>query len=153
MFDELNKIPRVKGAGYNSKQSNAPLWCLEGTHMEILKKIRDWLDRPISDTTMEPIYWVNGLARIGKSTITCTIARDACCPGPLGASFFFSHQERELSDPTLFVPTIAYQIAQSYPEARSAIVNLYQRDPNVVKKSLKESSTNYICRGWYRDHQ
>ena len=135
MFEELNKIPRAKGAGYDSKRSNAPSRCLEGTRTEILKKIRDWLDRPISDTTVEPIYWVNGLAGIGKSTIARTVAEDAHCPGPLGASFFFSRQEGELSNPTLFVPTIAYQIAQSYPEARSAIVNLYQRDPDVVKKS------------------
>ena len=144
MFEELNKIPRARGAGYDSGRSNASSRCFEGTRTAILKKIRDWLDRPISDMTVEPICWVNGLAGIGKSTIAYTVADDARRPGPLGASFFFSRQEKELSDPALFVSNIAYQLAQSCPEARSAIVNLYQRDPDVVKKSYVTQVQNLI---------
>ena len=107
MLDELNKIPHARGAGYDSLRSNAPSRCFRGTRTAILQKIRDWLDRPISDTTVEPIYWVNGLAGIGKSTIAHTIAEDTR-PGPLGASFFSSRQDDELSRATLFIPTIAY---------------------------------------------
>ena len=144
MFEELNKIPRAKGAGYNSGRSNAPSRCFEGTRTTILKKVRDWLDRSISDTTVEPIYWVNGLAGIGKSTIARTIAEDARRPAPLGASFFFSRQERELSDAALFIPTIAYQLAQSYPEMRPAIHRVFVQDPDVVKTSFMTQFENLI---------
>ncbi len=41
-----------------------------------------------------------------------------------------------MSDPHLFIPTIAYQLAQSYPEARSVIINVFQRDPDIVRKSF-----------------
>ncbi len=89
-----------------------------------------------SDTAVEPIYWVNGLAGIGKSTIARTVAEDAKDLNLLGASFFFSRQEKELSDADLFIPTIAYQLAQSHPEARPAIIKVLQRDPGIVKKSF-----------------
>ena len=83
---------------------------------------------------------MNGLAGIGKSTIARTIAEGADHRGVLGASFFFSRQEKELSDAKLFIPTIAYQLAQSYPEARSAIVTVHQRDSDIVEKlSLNRS--------------
>src|SRR5258708_30244752 len=89
-----------------------------------------------SDTAVEPIYWVNGLAGIGKSTIARTVAEDAKDLNLLGASFFFSRQEKELSDADLFIPTIAYQLAQSHPEARPAIIKVLRRDSGIFKKKI-----------------
>ncbi len=67
---------------------------------------------PSSDAAIKPIYWVNRLVGIGKSTIVHTVAENVKDRKLLGASFFFSHQENELSDPHLFIPTLAYQLAQ-----------------------------------------
>src|SRR5258708_6646530 len=89
-----------------------------------------------SDTGVKPIYWVNGLAGIGKSTIARTVAEDLKNRNLLGASFFFSRQEKELSDADLFIPTIAYQLAQSHPEMRPAVTKVFRRDPGIVKKSF-----------------
>ena len=108
---------------------------MEDTRTTILEKIWCWLDRPVSDT-VEPIYWINGLAGIGKSTIARTIAEEAGRRNLLGASFFFSRQEKKLSDPRLFIPTIAYQLAQSYPAAKSVIVKILQKDPDIVENSF-----------------
>ena len=130
----LKDMPRAATAGYDSQRANTPPRCFEGTRTAILEKILRWANRPISDTSVESIYWLNGLAGIGKSTIARTVAEDAKRSELLGASFFFSHQEKELSDAMLFIPTIAYQLAQSYPEFSSAIVSVLQRDPDVVKK-------------------
>src|SRR5258708_27977833 len=91
---------------------------------------------PPSDAAVEPIYWVNGLAGIGKSTIARTVAEDAKDRKLLGASFFFSRQENELSDPHLFIPTLASQLARSYPEARSVVINAFRHDPDIMKKSF-----------------
>ena len=143
MFDELNKIPHVVGAGYDSIRSNAPSRCFEGTRTAILEKIRDWLDRPISDTTVQ-IYWVNGLAGIGKSTLARTVAEDARRSGLLGASFFFSRQDNELSDPTRFIPTIAYQLASSFPVVRPVITEIFLRNPDVVKMSFMTQFNDLI---------
>src|SRR5258707_9459257 len=89
-----------------------------------------------SDPAIEPIYWVNGLAGIGKSTIARTVAEDAKKRNLLGASFFFSRQEKELSNADLFIPTIAYQLARSYPEARSVITKVFRHEPDIGKKSF-----------------
>ncbi len=133
---KLSKLPRARGAGYDSGRSNAPDRCFEGTRVVILKNIRDWLDQPISGIPVEPIYWVNGLAGIGKSTIARTVAEDEDHRKCLGASFFFSRQEKDLSDAKFFIPTIVHQLAQSYPEVRSGVVQVLQDDPDIVNKSF-----------------
>ncbi len=89
-----------------------------------------------SDTAVQPIYWVNGIAGIGKSTIARTVAEDAKNRNLLGASFFFSRQEKELSNADLFISTIAYQLVRSYPEARSVIIKVFEHEPDIVKKSF-----------------
>src|SRR5258707_7041434 len=134
---ELSKLPRARGAGYDSGRSNAPDRCFKGTRTAILKNIRDWLDQPISESgsPIEPIYWINGIAGIGKSTIARTVAEDEGRRKCLGASFFFSRQEKDLSDAKLFIPTIAHQLAQSYPEVRSDVIQVLQKDPDIVNKS------------------
>src|SRR5258708_2792589 len=135
--EELSKLPRAGGAGYDSGRSDDQDCCFEGTRTAILKNIRDWLDRPISESgsPIEPIYWIDGIAGIGKSTIAHTVAEDEGRRKYLGASFFFSRQEKDLSDAKLFIPTIAHQLAQSYPEVRLGIVQVIQEDPDIVNKS------------------
>ena len=57
--------------------------------MEILRTIMEWLKRPITDVS-SPVYWVNGLAGIGKSTIAQMVgeqAKDSALPI---ATFFFT---------------------------------------------------------------
>src|SRR5258708_3350738 len=147
MFEELNKIPRADGARYDSRRQSAPVRCLEDTRTEVLERIWDWIAPPTQaaatepttdtsslDTAVKPIYWVNGLAGIGKSTIARTVAEDAKNRNLLGASFFFSRQEKEFSSADLFISTIAYQLARSYPEARSVIIKVFEREPDIVKK-------------------
>src|SRR5258707_4581719 len=149
--EELSKLPCAGGAGYDSGRSNAPDRCFEGTRAAVLKNIRDWLDRPISESgiPVEPIYWMNGIAGIGKSTIARTVAEDEDHRQFLGASFFFSRQEKDLSDPKVFIPTIAHQLAQSYPEVRSSVVQALQKDPHIVNKSsatqLQRLILNPLC--------
>src|SRR5260221_12880394 len=151
-FEKLDKIPRVGAAGYDSGRPNAPKRCLEDTRTAVLEKIWCWIGpldqdaatEPTADTTDKPIYWVNGLAGIGKSTIARTVAEDAKDHNLLGASFFFSRQENKLSGSHLFIPTIAYQLARSYPEARSDVITAFQQDPDIMEKSFGIQFKNLI---------
>src|SRR5258708_5681874 len=166
MFKELNKIPHTDRAGYDSRRQSAQARCLEHTRTEVLQEIRHWIapstqaDPAVSDitiepttviavdsssdTTVKPIYWVNGLAGIGKPTIARTVAKDAKNRNLLGASFFFSRQEKELSGANLFIPTISYQLAQSHPEVRPAVIKVLQRDPGIVEKSFTKQFKELI---------
>ncbi len=137
-------------AGYDSGRSNAPKRCLEDTRTAVLEKIWCWIGPPnpeaatepisgtpvnlSSDAVVKPIYWINGLAGIGKSTIARTVAEDAKSRELLGASFFFSRQEKRLSDPHFLISTLAYQLAWTYPEARSVIINAFRHD--ILEKSF-----------------
>ena len=83
-----------------------------------------------------PVYWLNGLAGTGKSTIAQTIAERVFADGRLGASFFCSRDFEDRSNLQFIFPTLAVQLARSYPEFRSAFVPLARSDPGIAHESL-----------------
>jgi hypothetical protein len=85
---------------------------------------------------MSPVYWLNGLAGTGKSTIAQTIAERIFADGRLGASFFCSRDFKDRRDLHYIFPTLAFQLAHKYPEFRSILVPLLQSNPDVVHESL-----------------
>ena len=74
----LNTCPRAHGAGYQHGDHQG---CLSGTREAILDKIESWT----KDFDDPPVYWLNGLAGTGKSTIAQTIAEHLFADGWLGA--------------------------------------------------------------------
>ena len=54
--------------------------CLKGTHRGILEEIEQWT----RDFNKSPIYWLNGLARTGKSNIAQTTVERLPAVGQLG---------------------------------------------------------------------
>ena len=84
------------------------------------------------DSHMPPVYWLNGLAGTGKSTIARTIAERTFADGRLGASFFCSRDFEDRRNLQLIFPTIAVQLARNYPEFRSIFIPLVQSDPGIA---------------------
>jgi len=58
------------------------------------------------------IFWINGLAGSGKTTIAYTVAKKCKENGILGASFFCSRDDADSSNPKLVFTTIADQLGQ-----------------------------------------
>ncbi|KAF9647149.1 hypothetical protein BDM02DRAFT_2810825 [Thelephora ganbajun] len=85
---------------------------------------------------MLPVYWLNGLAGTGKSTIAQTIAERTFADGRLGASFFCSRDFKDRSGLHYIFPTLAFQLAQKYPKFRSTLVRLLHSNPEIVNESL-----------------
>jgi hypothetical protein len=106
--------------------------CMKGTRGAILDEIEAWT----RDLNRLPVYWLNGLAGTGKSTIAQTIAERIFADGRLGASFFCSRDFEDRSNLQLIFPTIAVQLARKYPEFRSVFIPLVQSDPGVAHESL-----------------
>ena len=104
--------------------------CLKGTRSAVLDKIELWT----RDHRQPPVYWLNGLAGTGKTTIARTIAARMFAQGWLGASFFCSRDVEDQSDLKLIFPTLAVQLARNYPEFRSIFIPLVQSDPKIVYK-------------------
>ena len=90
------------------------------------------------------MFWLNGLAGTGKSTIAQTIAERLFAEGNLGASFFCSRDFKDRSDLHFIFPTLAFQLAQRYPDFRSHLVSLLQSNPDVVHESLSSQLQKLI---------
>ena len=125
----LNSCRRAHGAGYQHGDRNG---CLKGTRESVLNEIEDWA----GDLGASPVFWLNGLAGTGKSTIAQTIAERVFADGHLGASFFCSRGVEDRSNLRLIFPTLAFQLAQTYQGFRSYLIPLLRSNPDVVHESL-----------------
>ena len=96
----------------------------------------DGIESWSKDSEMSPIYWLNGLAGTGKSTIAQTIAERLFTDGRLGASFFCSRDFEDRRDLRYIFPTLAIQLAYGYREFRSILVPLLRSNPGVIHESL-----------------
>ena len=97
-----------------------------------MDEIQSWT----CDFDKSPVYWLNGLAGTGKSTIAQTIAEKLFADGQLGASFFCSRDFEDRRDLKFILPTIAVQLARTYSKFRSIFVPLVQSDPEIAHESL-----------------
>ena len=108
--------------------------CLKGTRGTVLDEIECWA----KDPKKPPVFWLNGLAGTGKTTIAQTIAGRMFAIGCLGASFFCSRSFVDRSNLKLIFPTLAFQLAQQYPKFRSSLIRLLRSNPDVVYESLQD---------------
>ena len=60
--------------------------CLRGTRKGVLRETEQWL----TNEQVQRVFWLNGPAGTGKSTIAQTFADTSFADGHLGASFFCS---------------------------------------------------------------
>jgi len=125
----LNNLRYAQQAEHRHGDRNG---CLKGTRSAILDEIELWA----RDFDKPPVYWLNGLAGTGKTTIAQTIAERTFAGGRLGASFFCSRDYEDRCNLKLIFPTLAVQLARKYPEFRSIFVPLVRSDPGIVDESL-----------------
>ena len=106
--------------------------CLRGTRKEVLREIEHWL----TSKQEQRIFWLNGLAGTGKSTIAQTFAEMAFADGKLGASFFCSRDFEGQSNLQAIFPTLAFQLAYRYQFFREKLLQVLRAYPNVRQESL-----------------
>ena len=106
--------------------------CLGGTRGGVLQQLDDWLE----DTQGQRVFWLNGLAGTGKSTIAQTFAEIAFAEGKLGASFFCSRGSEDRSNLQSIFPTLAFQLAYQYPLFREELLQVLRANPGIGQQSL-----------------
>ncbi|GKU15649.1 unnamed protein product, partial [Fusarium langsethiae] len=136
----LNQLPVAHGASFDSKAEEHNPKCLPNTRQELLDNIDHWIGDPNSKT----VYWLNGMAGTGKSTISRTVAHSRSKRGDLGASFFFKRGEMDRGNLNKLMPTLAYQLALSRPEVAFFIKKALDANPAIVGKSVKEQFQKLI---------
>jgi len=96
--------------------------CLDGTRVEILNEIVDWINN--TDVAAPPIYWLYGQAGKGKSAIAHTIALQAQNLGMLGSCFCFSRVRQHEQLHIKLFPTIARDLADRDLRLRPLLVEV-----------------------------
>jgi len=125
----LNSCRRAQGAEHHHGSRRG---CLKGTRETVLSEIESWAN----DFNQSPVFWLNGLAGTGKSTIAQTISERVFADGQLGASFFCSRDFEDRRDLHFIFPTLAFQLAHKFPEFRSILVPLLRSNPGLAHESL-----------------
>jgi len=132
-------------AGYLSGDRQG---CLKGTRRDVLLQIEQWL----MDERDQRVFWLDGLAGTGKSTIAQTFAETSFADGKLGASFFCSRDFEERSNLQAIFPTIAFQLAYRYPPFREQLLQVLRASPDIGQQSLCSQLEKVIVRPFKATH-
>ncbi|CAG9994316.1 unnamed protein product, partial [Clonostachys byssicola] len=136
----LDKLPVASGAAFDSYEEGRNPTCLPNTRVDLLQQLSAWVD----DSESEAIFWLNGMAGTGKSTISRTIARDLTRKGRLGASFFFKRGEGDRGKMARFMTSIAADIVAREPAMSHHVQRTLEEDPGIAKKTLREQFDKLI---------
>ncbi|CAI7576523.1 unnamed protein product [Penicillium bialowiezense] len=134
------RLPMVHEALFDSFDNRDDDECLPGTRIDILRQIQEWGSSPQGKS----IFWLNGMAGTGKSTISRTIAKSFNQAKLLGASFFFKRGEGDRGNSMKLFSTIARQLAMHAPGLATGIRNAIHEDPGIAKKALGEQFDKLI---------
>jgi len=136
----IAKLPYAKGAAHNDWLRRHEDHCLKDTRVELRKQIMDWCDDPNSKC----IFWLNGMAGTGKSTISRTISRGLAEKKRLAASFFFTRGKKDVSHSGMFFTTIAAQLAISFPVLRTSISDAIDNNAHIFEQGPREQWNQLI---------
>ena len=95
--------------------------------MDVLLQLEHWL----KDEQDHRVFWLNGLAGTGKSTIAQTFAEISFADGNLGASFFCSRDSEARSNLQSIFPTLAFQLAYQYTQFREKLLQVLRANPSI----------------------
>ncbi|KAK3994174.1 hypothetical protein QBC44DRAFT_306366 [Cladorrhinum sp. PSN332] len=137
---DLATLPGASGAAFNSHAEEHNARCHPDTRTELLRQIRGWANDPQAKS----IFWLNGMAGTGKSTVSRTAATSFAEDGLLGASFFFKRGEGDRGKAGLVFPTIARQLVHKIPALVPSLREAIDADPDVHKKALRDQFKKLI---------
>ncbi|KAI0699433.1 hypothetical protein BC835DRAFT_1459740, partial [Cytidiella melzeri] len=127
-WNALNMLARADEAIHTAVDRKG---CLAGTREDILRRLTAWA----KDASSSKVYWLNGHAGSGKSTIAQSFTEWLDSKGRLGASFFCSRGSQATSNLKMVFPTIAYQLATSNkalsPAFARALLPALEEKPNI----------------------
>ncbi|KAG9007988.1 hypothetical protein FRB93_007007 [Tulasnella sp. JGI-2019a] len=131
----LHILLQPADARFDSGSREGASSCLEGTHIAVLQEIQAWVYGTRPD--QPSVFWLYGLAGAGKTTISQTVSEYCKACGILGATFFFSRDQADRSDPLRVFSTIAYQLSLSIPTFQPGLLSAVETDPQVRLSSLR----------------
>ncbi|KAI1174792.1 vegetative incompatibility protein HET-E-1 [Nemania sp. FL0916] len=138
--NKLPPIPVAEGAAFDSRAEEHNARCYPDTRVDLLRQISSWTE----DTDAQAIFWLNGIAGTGKSTISRSIAQKLHELGLLGASFFFKRGEADRGHAGRLFTTLAAQLAAKSPRVAQQIQTVIETDPDICNKALSQQFKTLI---------
>lgn len=100
-----------------------------------------------SETTQfHRIFWINGLAGTGKTTIAYTLAGQCKAKNTLAASFFCSRDDAEANQPKLVFTAIADQLGEFCPPFGQQVARAHSSDPGLKYSSVSNQLFELIVK-------
>jgi hypothetical protein len=142
MLDSLRPITSAawNATGAHDAQSLLIATCTPGTRVSLLEDLMTWATA--SDRSF--VFWLNGLAGTGKSTIARTLCERLDERGLLGASFFISRDQSERRDASNIVRSIAHQLAVRWRPVSDVLSTELCETPTSKARSLRQQITDFI---------
>ncbi|OWT42589.1 vegetative incompatibility protein HET-E-1 [Pochonia chlamydosporia 170] len=136
----LARLQPVEAAAYDSHHNEHEPRCHPDTRVDLLRQINKWVDEPCGKS----IYWLQGMAGTGKSTIARTVAYDLDKRGSLGASFFFKRGEGDRGKGARFFPTVVAQLVHNCPGLTERVRNAIDTNHSIAEKAIHEQFKKLI---------
>ncbi|RFU77887.1 vegetative incompatibility het-e-1 [Trichoderma arundinaceum] len=105
------------------------LECLPKTREELLHDIDNWFDG--CALTRKHLYWLQGKAGTGKSTIARTVVSRMTRKNHIVANFFFKRGEGDRARLRRFFTTLASQLARKLPSFARNVQDALESDPSL----------------------
>jgi len=120
-------------AQLDSSERMDPARCNPATRVSVIKEVMAWVK---DDNPKSSMMRMHGRAGAGKSALAQIIGELCRENGFLAASFFFSRTSKRNNGHSL-IPTIAYQLAHSYPGTQAYIQKRLEKDPSLLDRSMQ----------------
>jgi hypothetical protein len=114
--------------------------CTPDTRLSVISEIETWVATPNGPC----VFWLNGLAGTGKSTIAATACARLHNKQLLGASFFISRQQADTRDPRGIVRSIAHQLASCNSLIEEALCAKLHESSASVPRPLYKQITDFV---------
>jgi len=118
---------------YKTRQSSYgdPIGCMPETRVKVLEDLEAWA---LSGDSSK-VYWMIGMAGVGKSTISHTLCEILEAKNMLGGNFFCSRASDKTSNARLIIPVIAHALARASPSVVLKVVQAIKKDPYLAEVS------------------
>ncbi|OJJ42341.1 hypothetical protein ASPZODRAFT_105400 [Penicilliopsis zonata CBS 506.65] len=130
----FSQLKIAEEASYNADTGEEYQECLKDTRTELLKDIKSW----VADPNKEAVFWLQGMAGTGKSTVSRTVARWLDNEGLLGGSFFFKKGGTDREDARRLFTTITKQMMDRLPQLREPVKKVIEETSSIGSVNPRE---------------
>ncbi|KAG9088960.1 hypothetical protein FS749_001724 [Ceratobasidium sp. UAMH 11750] len=114
--------------------------CIPNTRTNVLQDLREW----IHYGKFQKVYWLNGLAGTGKTTVAYSLCEYLENAGKPAASFFCSRNLPDCGDVKRIFPSVAYQLARLSRPFRCAVSSALEQDLELCNRPIDEQFKRLI---------